>query len=289
MKILFRKHHRLGYLTAGVGAIAAFAAVNRPIKSDIKILQTSDKMEMFVKGVQTKVTSALEKLELDGRTFHKDSWMRDEGGYGCSAVLQDGKTFEKAGVNYSVIRSPAPKAMLDQMRHRLLLTSDEMDMFVAGVSIVVHPANPMAPTFHANYRYFELKEKNSDEVKAAWFGGGCDLTPSYLFKEDAVHFHTVIKGVCDNYDATYYGRFKKWCDVYFVNKHRGENRGVGGIFFDDLEGDHFDFVQACGDAIVTQYIPILEKRINMYFTKEQKKWQSLRRGRYVEFNLVRLY
>jgi coproporphyrinogen III oxidase len=144
-------------------------------------------------------------------------------------------------------------------------------------------------------RYFELKEKGSKPDAPpthSWFGGGCDLTPSYLFEEDAVHFHKEIKQVCDKHNPSYYPKFKKWCDEYFLNKHRGEARGVGGIFFDDLEDgnkeDLYKFVSDCGNVLVNQYVPIVKKRINMPYTKEQKEWQQLRRGRYVEFNLVYL-
>ncbi|KAI8920554.1 Coproporphyrinogen III oxidase [Entophlyctis helioformis] len=256
----------------------------------------STRMETLVKKIQSDMVAALEEVEgPDGARFLHDSWERKEGGYGTSCVLQDGKVFEKAGVNVSIIASPAPKAMLAQMRARKdsLKADGDLKMFVAGVSMVVHPHNPMAPTFHANYRYFELRDVNADadaEPVAAWFGGGCDLTPTYLFEEDAVHFHQVIKDTCDLHDPAYYPRFKKWCDEYFNNTHRGERRGVGGIFFDDLEDkpldEIFSFVSDAGNALVRQYIPIVQRRKNMPFTPAQKEWQQLRRGRYVEFNLV---
>lgn len=139
----------------------------------------------------------------------------------------------------------------------------------------------------------ERLEDGSHKPTASWFGGGCDLTPSYLFEEDAIHFHKVIKNVCDKHNPTYYSRFKKWCDEYFMNTHRGESRGIGGIFFDDLEeGSNeatFQFVSDCGDALMEQYIPIVMKRKDMPFTQQQKEWQQIRRGRYVEFNLVCLF
>lgn len=261
-----------------------------------QILPVSKKMEQFVKQVQINVTSAMEEIEgPQGAKFLMDNWKRTEGGYGCSAVLQNGRVFEKAGVNYSVIASPAPKSMLNQMRARKPIgIKDDLDydMFVAGVSLVLHPHNPMAPTFHANYRYFELREQGKDSAfppAASWFGGGCDLTPSYLFEEDAIHFHKVIKAECDKHNSSYYPKFKAWCDDYFQNKHRGEARGVGGIFFDDLEQnpqETFQFVSDCGNALVNQYVPIVKKRMNMPFTEAQKEWQQLRRGRYVEFNLI---
>ncbi|KAH6600224.1 hypothetical protein BASA50_002491 [Batrachochytrium salamandrivorans] len=256
-------------------------------------------METLVRKIQTDMVAALEDIEgPTGKRFMHDAWIRKEGGYGTSCVLQDGRVFEKAGVNITVISSPAPKAMLANMRARSKDTIDpngSYNMFVAGISMVVHPHNPMAPTFHANYRYFELRDASGSTVDthlpaAAWFGGGCDLTPSYLFEEDAVHFHKVIKDACNKHDPTYYPRFKIWCDAYFNNIHRGERRGIGGIFFDDLEdkpiADLFAFVSDCGNSLVNQYIPIVKRRMNMPFTAEQKEWQQMRRGRYVEFNLV---
>ncbi|KAL2912484.1 Coproporphyrinogen-III oxidase [Polyrhizophydium stewartii] len=257
----------------------------------------STRMEALVKKIQSDMTSALEELEgPSGGRFLHDSWTRKEGGFGTSCVLQDGRVFEKAGVSISIISSPAPKTMLAHMRARNregLDPNGDYKMFVAGVSMVVHPHNPMAPTFHANYRYFELRKsdaKETDPPAAAWFGGGCDLTPCYLFEEDAVHFHKVIKDACDKHDKSYYPRFKEWCDNYFNNTHRGERRGVGGIFFDDLEDKSpeqlYAFVSDCGNSLVKQYIPIVRKRMNMPYTQAQKEWQQLRRGRYVEFNLV---
>ncbi|KAJ3373497.1 Coproporphyrinogen-III oxidase [Kappamyces sp. JEL0680] len=260
----------------------------KPTAHDNPHAPISQKMEEFVKRVQRNLTSALEEVEgmqrsltpgPEGSKFKLDTWQRKEGrdtrlswlgGYGCSAVLQGGRVFEKAGVNYSVISSPAPKPMLAQMRARKALSIQD------------------------DKEYDMLREKGSSlaaEPAESWFGGGCDLTPSYLFPEDAQHFHKTIKDVCDKHDKTYYPKFKKWCDDYFVNTHRGESRGVGGIFFDDLEGPQdklsiYRFVSDCGDALVRQYVPIVKKRINMPFTEEQKQWQQLRRGRYVEFNLI---
>jgi coproporphyrinogen III oxidase len=253
----------------------------------------SQKMETLVTDVQARMTSLLSLI--DGKEFYFDRWTRKQGGFGCSAVLQNGNVFEKAGVNVSIIKSSAPPAMLKQMRARKSMDIDESkeyDMFVAGVSMVVHPWNPKAPTFHANYRYFELVEKGQSEPSASWFGGGCDLTPSYLFEEDAKWFHKVIKDVSDRHDVGYYPKFKKWCDEYFHNTHRGERRGVGGIFFDDLESGEktseqlFSFVKEAALVLTKQYIPILINRKDLPFTQEEKEWQQLRRGRYVEFNLV---
>lgn len=274
--------------------------------------EMSVKMAELVTRLQRELTSAAEGLErefiastsLDGTadsppaTFFMDSWKRKEGGYGTSAVLQDGVVFEKAGVNISIIRSPAPPAMLKHMRSRkpdnFLDPSKTYEMFVAGLSTVMHPRNPLAPTFHANYRYFELRETGSDTIASSWFGGGCDLTPAYVFDEDSQQFHSVIKSACDAHNPTFYSRFKAWCDQYFRNTHRNEGRGIGGIFFDDLDGLEdgldkealFNFVKDCGESMAKQYIPIVRKRMLMPFTPAQKQWQQLRRGRYVEFNLV---
>ncbi|KAJ3011514.1 Coproporphyrinogen-III oxidase [Thoreauomyces humboldtii] len=271
-----------------------------PATPDVKTVSSTEtemsaKMEALVRRLQEEITAAVEEVEgPNGGTFFRDSWKRAEGGVGASCVLQNGRVFEKAGVNISIIASKAPEGMLAHMRARKREGIDKgpYNMFVAGISLVMHPHNPMAPTVHANYRYFELVEEDGDHTKpvAWWFGGGCDLTPSYLFEEDAVHFHSVIRDACDKHDAAYYPKFKKWCDDYFDVKHRGERRGVGGIFFDDLEDrpapEIFDFVKDCGGSIVEQYIPIVKRRMDMPYTEENKQWQQLRRGRYVEFNLV---
>jgi coproporphyrinogen III oxidase len=176
--------------------------------------------------------------------------------------------------------------------HKALDPSVEsLDFFAAGLSIVLHPKNPMAPTVHLNYRYFETANPDGSS-NAWWFGGGSDLTPSYLFDEDAIHFHSLLKGACDKHDKAYYPRFKKWCDEYFNNKHRGESRGVGGIFFDDLDETEkdqeqlFSFVKDCLATFLPSYLPIIQKRKDMPYTEHEKNWQQIRRGRYVEFNLV---
>ena len=237
---------------------------------------------------------ALEKVD-PGAQFLRDTWQRPAGGDGISCVLQDGQVFEKAGVNTSIVYGTLPRAAIQKMRvnHKMLADPDidSLEFFAAGLSLVLHPRNPMAPTVHLNYRYFETMDK-SGEGKAWWFGGGTDLTPSYLFDEDAIHFHKTIKEACDRHNRDYYPRFKAWCDRYFKIPHRGECRGVGGIFFDDLDENEndqeelFSFVQDCLKAFLPSYLPILEKRANMPFSDHEKAWQQLRRGRYVEFNLV---
>ncbi|KAI8604716.1 Coproporphyrinogen III oxidase [Dissophora ornata] len=250
------------------------------------------RMEQFVKKMQQEVTAGLEKVDGQAK-FKVDQWTRAEGGDGISMVLQDGKVFEKAGVAVSVVYGMLPPAAVAQMRaqHRNIAKTDEpLPFFATGISCVIHPHNPNAPTVHFNYRYFELGSDENGEPLYWWFGGGSDLTPAILYEEDAVHFHKVIKEACDKHDPRYYRDFKKWCDDYFYIQHRGERRGIGGIFFDDLddksEDELFAFVKTCGNAFLEQYVPIMEKRKNLPFTQEDKHWQQLRRGRYVEFNLV---
>lgn len=252
------------------------------------------RMEGFIKEQQSIIVQELEKL--DGTKFRTDTWSRPTGGGGISCVLQDGHVFEKAGVNTSIVYGTLPRPAIEKMRvnHKALDPDVEsLEFFAAGLSMVLHPHNPMAPTVHLNYRYFETVDPNDkDKSNAWWFGGGTDLTPSYLFDEDAIHFHRTIKDACDKHDRAYYPRFKKWCDDYFNVKHRHETRGVGGIFFDDLdeaEKDQeqlFSFVQDCLSAFLPSYLPIVRKRMLMPFAEREKQWQQLRRGRYVEFNLV---
>jgi coproporphyrinogen III oxidase len=250
------------------------------------------RMEAFIKENQKQIVAALEKV--DGHKFVVDEWTRPSGGGGVSCVLQDGAVFEKAGVNTSVVYGKLPRPAIERMRadHKALDPGVEnLDFFAAGLSIVVHPKNPMAPTVHLNYRYFETADKQG-KSNAWWFGGGSDLTPCYLFDEDAIHFHKLLKTACDEHDRGYYPRFKKWCDDYFRNTHRGESRGVGGIFFDDLDGSErdreelFDFVKSCLATFLPGYLPIINRRKDMPYTQREKEWQQIRRGRYVEFNLV---
>lgn len=250
------------------------------------------RMEAFIKEHQKKIVSELEKL--DGHKFVIDTWERPAGGGGITCVLQGGSVFEKAGVNTSVVYGTLPRPAIQKMRvnHKALDPDVEsLDFFAAGLSLVLHPHNPMAPTVHLNYRYFETADPDG-KTNAWWFGGGSDLTPSYLFDEDAIHFHKTLKEACDAHDKNYFPRFKKWCDNYFNNKHRSESRGVGGIFFDDLDETEkdqeqlFAFVQDCLSAFLPSYMPIIERRKDMTFNENEKLWQQLRRGRYVEFNLV---
>ncbi|XP_017262546.1 oxygen-dependent coproporphyrinogen-III oxidase, mitochondrial [Kryptolebias marmoratus] len=265
-----------------------------PPVTDISVLQKrkeemSTKMEMLIMETQADFCKALE--EVDGGTFRVDRWDRKEGGGGISCVMQDGKVFEKAGVNVSVVFGNLTEEAAKQMRSRgkVLKGKDGKLPFCAmGVSSVIHPKNPHIPTVHFNYRYFEIEEE--DGTKQWWFGGGTDLTPVYINKEDGLHFHKTLKEACDKHHPQYYPDFKKWCDRYFYIRHRGETRGIGGIFFDDLDSPNqkeaFDFVKSCARTVVPCYLPIVHKHLNDSFTAEEKNWQQIRRGRYVEFNLV---
>lgn len=248
------------------------------------------RMELLILETQAQVCQALAQVD-GGARFSVDRWERKEGGGGISCVLQDGHVFEKAGVSISVVHGHLSEEAVKQMRNRgkNLKTKDGKLLFSAmGVSSVIHPKNPHAPTIHFNYRYFEIEE--ADGNKHWWFGGGSDLTPTYLNQEDAVHFHRTLKEACDRHGSDLYPKFKKWCDDYFYIVHRGERRGIGGIFFDDLDSpskeEVFQFVQSCAQAVVPAYIPLVKKHRDDSFTPQEKLWQQLRRGRYVEFNLL---
>ncbi|MCL4140716.1 UNVERIFIED_CONTAM: hypothetical protein GTU68_004369, partial [Idotea baltica] len=235
---------------------------------------------------------SLEAQETSGAKFLVDRWSRanpEEGG-GITCVLQDGETFEKAGVNITVMRAPLSKKLQESMRARGkdLPEDEQFTFFAAGVSSVIHPRNPHVPTIHFNYRYFEIQDKEGKQ-RDWWFGGGTDLTPYYLEEDDVKHFHRSLKTACDSYDKEAYSKYKKWCDDYFYIQFRGECRGVGGIFFDDLEGDQnriFRFVESCAQAVIPSYIPLVEKNKRQEVSEAERTWQLLRRGRYVEFNLV---
>lgn len=240
----------------------------------------------YIHDLQNRICEALEAT--DGKVvFVEDAWQRPEGGGGKTRVISNGNVFEKGGVNTSVVFGD----VTDTMRTQLKIEGARW--FACGLSLVLHPYNPFVPTVHCNYRMFELYNAN-DEIIDRWFGGGTDLTPYYLIDEDAKHFHKSYKQVCDQYDPDFYPAFKKECDDYFVNWHRNnERRGIGGIFYDykrpDESGDvdfWMKFAQACGDTFMKAYIPIVERRKNSSFSPQNKYWQEIRRGRYVEFNLV---
>lgn len=240
----------------------------------------------YVHDLQNRICRNLEQAD-GGATFKEDQWQRPEGGGGKTRVMANGKVFEKGGVNTSVVFGP----VTDLMRIQLKIDGD--NWFACGLSLVLHPNNPFVPTVHCNYRMFELYNATGEAIDR-WFGGGTDLTPYYLIEEDAKHFHCAYKEVCDRFDTSFYSKFKKECDEYFVNKHRNnERRGIGGIFYDyqrpnaQQDVDYWmNFGKACGDAFLTAYLPIVEKRKNTPYTPANKYWQEIRRGRYTEFNLV---
>lgn len=291
----------------------------------------------YILSLQDTIVSALENVDPSAPKFKRDSWVRAQGGQGTSCVFAAPPSsstssaapttvLEKAGVNISIVHGMLPPPAIKQMRadHSTIpldkSNPTSLPFFAAGLSLVIHPRNPHAPTVHMNYRYFEISDPALPEGERAaaapiawWFGGGSDLTPSYVYEEDVRHFHGTLKAACDAHGKALFPAFKKWCDEYFYIPHRGESRGVGGIFFDDLtDGPHkrlgaadaaagvtadtkvrpstpddiFDFVKACGDAFVPSFVPILEKRKDTPSDEHHRRWQLIRRGRYVEFNLV---
>ncbi|ODV91814.1 hypothetical protein CANCADRAFT_30139 [Tortispora caseinolytica NRRL Y-17796] len=264
------------------------------------------KMEAYVLDLQSRIVTALEEIEDEGdeasaafdgverrpgKKFRRDPWERPNGrGHGLTCVIQDGSVFEKGGVNVSVIYGDLPKAVLERMSayqtNMELEKVKSMKFCAIGLSMVIHPRNPHAPTFHCNYRYFD-----TDNGGMWWFGGGSDLTPSYLYEEDAVHFHTVLKNACDKFGEDLYAEFKTTCDLYFRNTHRNnEMRGIGGVFFDDFDrfeaSKSFEMAKSLGNSVIESYCPLVRRRKDTPFTENQKRWQQLRRGRYVEFNLL---
>jgi coproporphyrinogen III oxidase len=244
-----------------------------------------DKFYQYIQQLQDTITTKLE--EVDGSAFfEEDLWERKEGGGGRTRVIQNGSVFEKGGVNISAVHGNLPEAMQNYFNVQ------DCDFFACGISLVLHPKNPMVPTVHANFRYFEMYNRNG-KIVDQWFGGGQDLTPYYLFVEDVKHFHEVSKNACDPFGENLYSDYKANCDRYFWNSHRAEARGVGGLFFDYLKPtsmrsleEIFDFVTNVGDSFLEAYVPIVERTKGIDYSKEQRNWQEIRRGRYVEFNLV---
>lgn len=239
----------------------------------------------YIVKLQDTITAKLE--EVDGKAkFREDIWERAEGGGGRTRVIENGNVFEKGGVNISAVYGELPKAMQSYFK------VGDVDFFACGLSLVLHPKSPFVPTVHANWRYFEMYDKQGNVVDS-WFGGGQDLTPYYLFEDDAVHFHQTCKTACDKHNPDFYPRFKKQCDEYFRNTHRNEGRGIGGLFFDHCKGtpefrmdQWFNFVTEVGNSFLEAYVPIVEKRKDIAYTDANRTWQEIRRGRYVEFNLV---
>lgn len=240
---------------------------------------TKEEISSWLRSLQDEICGGLESYEPTAR-FQEDKWVRDGGGGGRSRAIT-GDVIEKGGVNFSAVHGQLP----DKIQSALNISVS--GFFATGVSIVLHPSNPLAPIIHMNVRYFET------EGGPWWFGGGIDLTPHYVKEEDAVFFHKSLKDVCDKNDSNYYPKFKKWADDYFYVKHRKETRGIGGIFYDRLSGEsdvdkrkHFQYMQDVGNSFLPIYSILLDRNKDLPYAPEHKLWQKVRRGRYVEFNLV---
>ncbi|GAC17111.1 oxygen-dependent coproporphyrinogen oxidase [Paraglaciecola arctica] len=242
-----------------------------------------EKVKQYLLKLQDNICQTLELVDGKG-SFVEDNWQRELGGGGRTRVLTGGKLIEQGGVNFSHVYGGELPASATAARPELAGRSFQ----AVGVSLVIHPHNPFVPTTHANVRFF-IAEKPGEEA-VWWFGGGFDLTPFYPFHEDVVHWHTVANKLCEPFGDTVYPEYKKWCDDYFYLKHRDETRGVGGLFFDDLNKQGFEksfkFMQAVGNGFLDAYVPIVEKRKDITFGKKERDFQLYRRGRYVEFNLV---
>lgn len=246
-------------------------------------LPQADRAEAFLRELQDRICAALEAAD-GGARFREDAWQRPGGGGGRTRVLADGDIFEQAGVNFSRVHGAGLPASATAQRPHLTGAS-----FIAtGVSLVVHPRNPHLPTSHANVRYFEARKPGADPVW--WFGGGFDLTPFYPVDADVRHWHEVARDLCAPFGDDVYPRYKRWCDEYFFNRHRGEERGVGGLFYDDLDAGGFErcfaFTRAVGQGYLDAYLPIVERRKSCSWGEREREFQLYRRGRYVEFNLV---
>jgi coproporphyrinogen III oxidase len=251
-----------------------------------------ERVAAMMERLHDETTAFFTRLD-GGGAFREDRWERPGGGGGVTRVLSEGATFEKGGINRSAVSGVLPPGAAQRLGARMA-PSGETLFYATGVSLVVHPRSPMVPTVHLNVRYFDLTDVEGAPLDA-WLGGGTDLTPTYPFPEDAVHFHRALKAVCDRHDPAFYPRFKSWCDHYFVNPHRGdERRGIGGIFFDSLrEGDaglSLDglaaFALDVGGSLPAAYEPIVERRRPVPYGERERRFQLARRGRYVEFNLV---
>lgn len=260
-----------------------------------------EQISNWFKSLQDDICAALEQEDGKGK-FIEDNWIREEGGGGRTRILQNGNVIEKGGVNYSEVYGDVPDFLNTE---NSIAKSAKNTFYATGVSIVIHPHNPMVPIIHMNVRYFEMTSPESsvldghsspsieDKGVKWWFGGGIDLTPHYVNEEDAVFFHSSLKTACDKHSPDYYRDFKKWADDYFFITHRKETRGIGGIFFDKLSqtADYtkeqlFSFIQEIGNSFAPVYTSLMDKNKNKSYTGENKEWQLLRRGRYVEFNLV---
>lgn len=244
-----------------------------------------NKFYAYIRDLQDTISQKLEAV--DGKAiFRQDLWERPGGGGGRTRVIEDGAVFEKGGVNISAVHGELPEAM------QAHFGTSKTDFFACGLSLVLHPKNPFVPTVHANWRFFEMYDAQGNIVDQ-WFGGGQDLTPYYLFEDDARHFHQICRKACDRHDPGFYVRFKQKCDSYFWNGHREEARGIGGLFFDYCRAtpdfsanDWYNFVTEVGNYFLEAYVPVVLQRKDMPYSEAQRDWQEIRRGRYVEFNLV---
>ena len=251
---------------------------------------SKDHISEFFKKLQDEISLGLENLE-NGSRFKEDLWEREGGGGGRTRVIEDGAVFEKGGVNYSEVFGKAPSQIfktLEQDDKEI----GEAQFYATGLSIVLHPKSPMVPIIHMNIRYFKLSDADGQQI-SEWFGGGIDLTPHYVVDGDAKYFHQQMQLVCDACDPAYYPKFKQWADDYFYIKHRKETRGIGGIFFDRLTAEegfdmihHFEFVKRVGNSFLPTYSALVERNKDLPYGAQEIEWQQLRRGRYVEFNLV---
>lgn len=240
-------------------------------------------IQEWFKSLQQDICHQLEEADGVGK-FVTDAWERSAGGGGISRIITDGRVIEKGGVNFSAVWGKTPEPVIQTLG---LTPEEHADFFATGVSIVMHPHNPYVPIIHMNVRYFEMSNGTW------WFGGGIDLTPHYIDRSDARYFHQQLKDVCDRHHPSFYTNFKKWADDYFFIRHRDETRGVGGIFFDHLKADQgitkearFEFVKSVGQSFAPIYTTLMKKNYRLQFGDKEKYWQALRRGRYVEFNLV---
>lgn len=242
-----------------------------------------EQVKKYLIDLQQTICSEIELLD-GGTVFEQDHWSRDDQrGNGISCIISNGNVFEKGGVNFSIIRGDKMPKSASALRPEL----EGRQYTALGVSLVLHPDNPYIPTAHANVRFFVAEEQGKDPIW--WFGGGFDLTPYYGFDEDAVHWHETAKKACIPFGKDVYPKYKKWCDDYFCLTHRNEQRGIGGLFFDDLNGDFeecFNYMKSVGSHFTEAYIPIAKKRMNTTFSEKEKDFQLYRRGRYVEFNLI---
>jgi coproporphyrinogen III oxidase len=248
---------------------------------------TKEQIAADYKQIQDEICAALQNTD-GGSSFEEENWERDGGGGGRTRIIQNGKIFEKGGVNFSAVHGQLPHTV------KKALNVEQDDFFATGISIVVHPNHPLVPIIHMNVRYFEMPSSfNSGTPPVRWFGGGIDLTPHYVVEDDASFFHQQLKIICDQFNKDYYERFKTWADNYFYIKHRDETRGIGGIFYDRLTATDdisfetvFEFSKALARSFIPTYVELVDRSRHKPFTPEQQQWQYQRRSRYTEFNLV---